>query len=103
MTLAAPTRRFERAAETTPTVGAWDVTRRFGEGESAVDALRGVTLEVPAGQLTAVMGPPGSGKTTLMHILAGPRPPTPRKNAHHGKHHPPTSPQEPTLARPAPP
>jgi putative ABC transport system ATP-binding protein len=54
-----------------PVVGAWDVTRRFGEGESAVDALRGVTLEVPAGQLTAVMGPSGSGKSTLMHILAG--------------------------------
>jgi putative ABC transport system ATP-binding protein len=47
------------------------VTRRFGEGESAVDALRGVALEVPAGQLTAVMGPSGSGKSTLMHILAG--------------------------------
>jgi putative ABC transport system ATP-binding protein len=47
------------------------VTRRFGEGESAVDALRGVSLEVPAGQLTAVMGPSGSGKSTLMHILAG--------------------------------
>jgi putative ABC transport system ATP-binding protein len=56
---------------TTPVVGAWDVTRRFGEGESAVDALRGVSLEVPAGQLTAVMGPSGSGKSTLMHILAG--------------------------------
>jgi putative ABC transport system ATP-binding protein len=52
-------------------VGARDVTRRFGEGESAVDALRGVSLEVPAGQLTAVMGPSGSGKSTLMHILAG--------------------------------
>ncbi len=45
--------------------------RRFGEGESAVDALQGVSLEVPAGQLTAVMGPSGSGKSTLMHILAG--------------------------------
>jgi putative ABC transport system ATP-binding protein len=47
------------------------VRRRFGEGESAVDALQGVSLEVPAGQLTAVMGPSGSGKSTLMHILAG--------------------------------
>jgi putative ABC transport system ATP-binding protein len=65
----------------TPTVGAWDVTRRFGEGQSAVDALRGVTLEVPAGQLTAVMGPSGSGKSTLMHILAGLDSPTSGKVA----------------------
>ncbi len=54
-----------------PAVLAHDVSRRFGEGESAVDALRGVSLDVPAGQLTAVMGPSGSGKSTLMHILAG--------------------------------
>jgi putative ABC transport system ATP-binding protein len=48
-----------------------DVTRRYGEGETAVDALRGISLEVAKGQLTAVMGPSGSGKSTLMHILAG--------------------------------
>src|SRR5687767_14008807 len=48
-----------------------DVTRRYGEGETAVDALRGVSLEVGQGKLTAVMGPSGSGKSTLMHILAG--------------------------------
>jgi putative ABC transport system ATP-binding protein len=52
-------------------VSAKDVTRRYGEGETAVDALRGVSLDVPKGQLTAVMGPSGSGKSTLMHILAG--------------------------------
>ena len=56
---------------TLPAVAATAVTRRYGEGESAVDALRGVTLEVPAGQFTAVMGPSGSGKSTLMHMLAG--------------------------------
>ena len=54
-----------------PVVSAKDVTRRYGEGETAVDALRGVSLDVPKGQLTAVMGPSGSGKSTLMHILAG--------------------------------
>ena len=48
-----------------------DVTRRYGEGDTAVDALRGVSLEVGRGKLTAVMGPSGSGKSTLMHILAG--------------------------------
>jgi putative ABC transport system ATP-binding protein len=47
------------------------VTRRFGEGETAVDALRGVSLDVGRGKLTTVMGPSGSGKSTLMHILAG--------------------------------
>src|SRR6266705_6112603 len=52
-------------------VEARDVTRRYGEGETAVDALRGIDLEVRSGELVAVMGPSGSGKSTLMHILAG--------------------------------
>ena len=52
-------------------VVARDVTRRYGEGETAVDALRGISVEVPRGRLTSVMGPSGSGKSTLMHILAG--------------------------------
>ena len=52
-------------------IAATDVTRRYGEGDAAVDALRGVSLDVAAGQFAAVMGPSGSGKSTLMHILAG--------------------------------
>src|SRR5919199_4286574 len=51
-------------------VAARDITRRYGEGDTAVDALRGVSLEIQQGKLTAVMGPSGSGKSTLMHILA---------------------------------
>ena len=52
-------------------VSAREVTRRFGEGDAAVDALRGITLDFPPGAFTAIMGPSGSGKSTLMHILAG--------------------------------
>jgi|SRR5215211_4814379 len=52
-------------------VSARDLTRRYGSGETAVDALRGVSLDVDERRLTAVMGPSGSGKSTLMHIMAG--------------------------------
>jgi putative ABC transport system ATP-binding protein len=54
-----------------PAVVARDLTRHYGAGETAVHALRGVSLDIEPGRLTAVMGPSGSGKSTLMHILAG--------------------------------
>jgi len=58
-------------AATETVVEARGITRRYGEGDTAVDALRGVDLDIQRGKLTAIMGPSGSGKSTLMHILAG--------------------------------
>jgi putative ABC transport system ATP-binding protein len=52
-------------------VSASDLTRRYGEGDTVVNALCGVSLEIDEARLTAIMGPSGSGKSTLMHILAG--------------------------------
>jgi putative ABC transport system ATP-binding protein len=52
-------------------VSARDLVRRYGDGDTAVHALRGVSVDIAKGRLTAVMGPSGSGKSTLMHILAG--------------------------------
>ncbi|MGD0981917.1 MAG: ATP-binding cassette domain-containing protein, partial [Solirubrobacteraceae bacterium] len=52
-------------------VVARELTRRYGEGEVAVDALAGVSTEFSPARFAAIMGPSGSGKSTLMHILAG--------------------------------
>jgi len=52
-------------------VEAEDLSRRYGEGEAAVNALSDVTVGFPASRFAAIMGPSGSGKSTLMHILAG--------------------------------
>ena len=47
------------------------LTRVYGEGASAVHALRGVDLELPPGEITVLLGPSGSGKSTLLNILGG--------------------------------
>jgi putative ABC transport system ATP-binding protein len=70
-TVAVPAPSAVDAPYAGPVVSADKLTRRYGDGETAVDALRGVSLDVAGGALTAVMGPSGSGKSTLMHILAG--------------------------------
>jgi putative ABC transport system ATP-binding protein len=59
------------SADPEPIVSAREVHRRFGEGDAAVDALDGVSVDFPRGRYTAIMGPSGSGKSTLMHVLAG--------------------------------
>jgi putative ABC transport system ATP-binding protein len=63
---------FSTAQSSTGTiVRALDLHRRYGDGEAAVDALAGVSVDFPAGRFAAIMGPSGSGKSTLMHTLAG--------------------------------
>jgi len=52
-------------------VSARNLSKRYGQGDAHVDALRGVSLEIEEARMTAVMGPSGSGKSTLMHVLAG--------------------------------
>ena len=48
-----------------------DLTKVYGEGSAAVHALRGVELEIPAGEVVVLLGPSGSGKSTLLNILGG--------------------------------
>src|SRR5258708_6771281 len=54
-----------------PVVAGEALEKRYGEGEVAVQALRGVSVKLLRGTFTAIMGPSGSGKSTLMHLLAG--------------------------------
>lgn len=54
-----------------PAIRASKLTRRYGAGPTAVDALRAVSMTIPAASFTAVMGPSGSGKSTLLHCLSG--------------------------------
>jgi len=63
--------RVVEGTTTTDVVRCAALSRRFGEGAAAVDALRGVDLSFPRGQLNGIVGPSGSGKSTLMHLLAG--------------------------------
>jgi len=68
---AACERPQETAGDVAAVVAARDLTKRYGSGDAAVDALRGVSIDLARGRFTAVMGPSGSGKSTLMHVMAG--------------------------------
>src|SRR4051795_8783002 len=59
------------SAHGSPVVAGHELTKRYGEGDGEVNALRGVSLEIEPASFTAIMGPSGSGKSTLMHLLAG--------------------------------
>lgn len=55
----------------TPAARVIEVTKVYGDGESAVHALDGLSLEFESGGFSAIMGPSGSGKSTLLHCMAG--------------------------------
>ncbi|MET0250924.1 MAG: ABC transporter ATP-binding protein [Novosphingobium sp.] len=54
-----------------PVITARDLTLRFGRGDAAVEVLRGIDLDIAAGETVALLGPSGSGKSSLMAVLAG--------------------------------
>ena len=54
-----------------PAARAVDLRKVYGEGDAAVEALRGISVEFAAGEFTAIMGASGSGKSTLLHCMAG--------------------------------
>jgi putative ABC transport system ATP-binding protein len=67
----APARAVPPAAVTAPAIALRDVRKVHGEGDGAVVALDGVSVEIARGSFTAIMGPSGSGKSTFLHVAAG--------------------------------
>jgi putative ABC transport system ATP-binding protein len=72
----APSQEAAGAPASAAAITCRGLTKRYGAGDTAVDALRGIDLDLTQGSFTAIMGPSGSGKSTLLHILAGLERPT---------------------------
>ncbi|MDR0944814.1 MAG: ABC transporter ATP-binding protein [Bifidobacteriaceae bacterium] len=70
-TLSTPEEGAASATGGAPALRAEGLTKTFGEGEGAVQALRGVDVAFARGRFSAIMGPSGSGKSTLLYLLAG--------------------------------
>lgn len=65
------TTTIEPAVNTTTGVTCQDIVKEFGDGESRIRVLHGITVDIPTSELTLLVGPSGCGKTTLISIIAG--------------------------------
>lgn len=75
-----------KSLEPTPLIRLRGITKTFGEGTAAFQALKGVDLDVAKGEFVAIMGPSGSGKSTAMNIIGCLDSPSSGTYEYHGTH-----------------